>query len=135
MRSSTSSPGISDVVAIAPALTIGLAGRPVPASRLIALNGSPLGSAPTLRQHRVAAALGERQREHERLRDRLDGELGVVVADGPHPAARADDREREQFGIGVGELGDVRRRGPAAARPDLFEHLAEQRVMGSTARP
>ena len=40
-------PSMSAVVAIAPALTIGFAGRPVPSSRLIALNGSPLGSAPT----------------------------------------------------------------------------------------
>ena len=78
-----SAPGISDVVAIAPALTIGFAGRPVPASRLIALNGSPLGSAPTCAQHRVAPELVQREREHERLRHRLDRELGVVVADRP----------------------------------------------------
>ena len=32
---------------IAPALTSGFAGRPVSGSRLMALNGSPLGSAPT----------------------------------------------------------------------------------------
>ena len=32
-----------------PALTIALAGRPVPGSRLMALNASPLGSAPTQR--------------------------------------------------------------------------------------
>ena len=37
----------SEVVTIAPALIIGFAGRPVPGSRLIALNASPLGSAPT----------------------------------------------------------------------------------------
>ena len=55
VRSSMSSPRMSPVVAIAPALTIGLAGRPVPASRLIALNGSPLGSAPTRSQDLVAA--------------------------------------------------------------------------------
>jgi hypothetical protein len=47
VRSSTSSPGTSAEVAIAPALIIGFAGRPVIGSRLIALNGSPLGSAPT----------------------------------------------------------------------------------------
>ena len=40
-------PPTSEVVRIAPALTSGLAGRPVPGSRLMALNGSPLGSDPT----------------------------------------------------------------------------------------
>jgi hypothetical protein len=37
----------SEVVRMAPALIIGLAGRPVPGSMLTALNGSPLGSAET----------------------------------------------------------------------------------------
>jgi hypothetical protein len=46
-RTSGPEPVTSDVVRIAPALTIGLAGRPVPGSRLTALNGSPLGSAET----------------------------------------------------------------------------------------
>ena len=45
--SSESAPATSPAVAIAPALIIGLRGRPVVGSRLIALNASPLGSTPT----------------------------------------------------------------------------------------
>ena len=37
----------SDVVTMAPALIIGLSGRPLVGSRLMALKRSPLGSAPT----------------------------------------------------------------------------------------
>lgn len=48
-RSSRSVPGTRPVTAIAPALMSGLAGRPVDSSRLMALNGSPLGSTPTWR--------------------------------------------------------------------------------------
>ncbi len=51
MRASRSS-GVAaftwPVVAIAPALIIGLTGRPVALWRLIALKASPLGSTPTL---------------------------------------------------------------------------------------
>ena len=39
-------PATSDEVAMAPALIIGFSGRPVPGSRLIELNASPLGSTP-----------------------------------------------------------------------------------------
>lgn len=46
-RSSGSAPATSELVTMAPALTIGLGGRPVPGSRRIELNPSPLGSAPT----------------------------------------------------------------------------------------
>lgn len=41
------SPATSELVTMAPALTIGFGGRPVPGSRRIELNASPLGSAPT----------------------------------------------------------------------------------------
>jgi hypothetical protein len=40
-------PSINPVEAIAPALIIGLRGRPVSGSRLIELNASPVGSTPT----------------------------------------------------------------------------------------
>ncbi len=46
-RSSSEAPRTRDVVTIAPALTIGLGGRPVTGSRRIELKPSPLGSAPT----------------------------------------------------------------------------------------
>ena len=42
--SSAVSPAMSELVTIAPALMSGFRGRPVSGSRLIALNGSPLGS-------------------------------------------------------------------------------------------
>ena len=45
--SSAVSPAMSELVTIAPALMSGFSGRPVSGSRLIALNGSPLGSSPT----------------------------------------------------------------------------------------
>ena len=46
-RSSGSEPATIDDVRMAPALINGLSGRPVPGSRLTALNASPLGSTPT----------------------------------------------------------------------------------------
>ena len=46
-RSSGPAPATSDEVRMAPALISGLSGRPVPGSRLMALNASPLGSTPT----------------------------------------------------------------------------------------
>ncbi len=46
--SSRVAPATRLVVTIAPALTIGLWARMVTSSRLMVLNGSPVGSAPTL---------------------------------------------------------------------------------------
>ena len=47
-----------------------------------------------LRQHRIAAALDEREREDERLRHRLDRELGVVVARRTHTRPRGPTTAR-----------------------------------------
>src|SRR4051812_48739189 len=50
------------------------------------------------------------QREDERLGDRLDAELRLVVADGEHAPSWTDDRERQAIGVRARELGDVLRR-------------------------
>ena len=55
-----SRPGKSPVVAMAPALIIGFAGRPEMGSRLMALNASPDGSTPTF--WKTASALGAQAR-------------------------------------------------------------------------
>ena len=82
--SSAVSPAMSELVTIAPALIIGFSGRPVSGSRLIALNGSPLGSTPTCLMTSREARLLEREGEHERLRHRLDRERRLAVADLVH---------------------------------------------------
>ena len=113
VRSSMSPPAISAVVAIAPALTIGLAGRPVPASRLIALNGSPLGSAPT-RASTASRPRLQRERQHERLRHRLDRELGAAsptVMTRPRGPTTA---KASSSGSTVRQLGDVDAGSPAS---------------------
>ncbi len=45
-RSSAERPATSELAAMAPALIIGLRGRPLPGSRLISLKASPVGSTP-----------------------------------------------------------------------------------------
>ena len=49
----------------------------------------------------------QRQAEHERLGDRLDGEQLLVIADVVSLAVDGDDRDAEPVGVGLGELGDV----------------------------
>ena len=72
--------GIRAVVTMAPALIMALAGRPVPRSRLIALNASPLGSVPDPAAHLVEPELGQGQGVHERFRHGLDRERHLGVA-------------------------------------------------------
>ena len=75
---------------MAPALIIGLDGRPVTGSRLIALKASPLGSAPTCASMPSRPSSAERECVHEGLGNRLEGERhfgvpgSVQVADQAH---------------------------------------------------
>ena len=126
--SSAVSPAMSELMTIAPALIIGLNGRPAAGSRLIALNGSPLGSTPTCLTTSCEARLLEREGEHERLRDRLDRERRLAVADLVHRAADADERDAERLGIGVGQLGDVGRELAVGVRSRDLEHRVERRT-------
>ena len=49
----------------------------------------------------------ERQAEHERLRDRLNAEQLLAVADVEHLAVDGDDGDAEPVRVGQGQLGDV----------------------------
>ena len=60
-------------------------------------------------QHRVAALVLERHAEHERLRDRLDGEREVGVAHLVDVAVGGDHADAEPVRVGAPELGDVGR--------------------------
>ena len=107
MRSAKSLPWIRSAVAIAPALTSGLNGRFdcfVEHDRVERLAGRLDAD---LLEHRLAAVVFERQPEHERLRDRLDAEQLLVVADVERLPVDGHDRDAEPIGVGQGQLGDV----------------------------
>ena len=63
-----------DVVTIAPAFTIGLAGRPVPWFQADRVEGLAARLDPYPREYAVDADVRQRERVHERLGDRLDRE-------------------------------------------------------------
>ena len=110
---------------MAPALMSGLSGRPVVASRLIALNGSPLGSNADVALDDVDAELADRQGVHERLRARLDRERQLVVAGRVHVAAHAGEGDAEAIRVDRGELGDVVRHGAVGRRRVLGQDVVE----------
>ena len=98
------------MIAIAPAFTIGFGARFVASSSSIALKLSPVGDTPTFVEHDVTAVEFERQPVHEQLRDRLDRERVLDVADEDLFAVERDRGDRETIRIHRGEFGDVRRR-------------------------
>ena len=90
---------------MAPALTMGLAGRPVPGSRLIALNASPLGSTPTRASTpstptSASASAYTKGLEIDWMRERSPAVAGLV-----HRARDADERETERLGSAVDSCG------------------------------
>ena len=86
-------------------------------------------------EHALAPVVLERQAVDERLRDRLQREQAVGVADVEALALGGDHADREPGGVGARELGDVV--GDAAfvhlARllEDLFERAAQRRHRGA----
>ena len=74
------------------------------------------------------ARLLEREGEDERLRHRLDRERRLAVAHLVHAAADADERGAEGLGVGVRQLGDVRRERAVGVRPRDVEHGVERRT-------
>ena len=73
----------------------------------IELKGSPDGSTPIDAFHPLGAERVQRQREHERLRHRLDGEGHPGVADLVDVAVEGGEADAEMIGIGLAEFGNV----------------------------
>ncbi|SKX74617.1 Uncharacterised protein [Mycobacteroides abscessus subsp. abscessus] len=78
-----------------------------------------------LLQHRVESAVGQCRRVGERLGDRLDGELDLVVADAVRSAVDGGDCDREQIGVGLGQVRDVVGDGSAALGIERIEDLGQ----------
>ena len=93
-------------VAMAPALIIGLSGRPVPGSRLMELNASPWA-------RRRALRMTARRDLPARARRRTAAEIDWMVkwcGCPPHPRRRGrpgGDADAEPGRVGLGQLGDV----------------------------
>ena len=74
IAASSVSPGIRPAAAMAPALTMGLNGRPEPAASVMALNASPVGSTPMCRRTPASPMGIQGGRVDQRLGQRLEGE-------------------------------------------------------------
>ncbi len=91
---------------MAPAFTMGLNGR-LRSSTTIELKALPDGSTPTCSSTWSRPLVFERHPEHERLRDRLDGEVEIGVAHLVHVAVGRHHADAEPVRVGPAQLGDV----------------------------
>ncbi len=85
----------------------GLRGRRDDGSTLTSLNASPEGSTPMWESTSCTPCTATHQRVGQRLRDRLDRELGRGVTGRIDVSVVDHQRERESIGVDGGELGDV----------------------------
>jgi len=107
-------------------LTIAFAARPVPSSRLIALNASParLGADPPA--DLLQAELGQDERVHEGLGHRLQRERVITAARPVSVAVHADQRQAEVAPVGRRELRDVGRDLALVHMPQPVVHLRQR---------
>ncbi len=82
---------------------------------------------PDLGEHRLGAAVGQRQCVDERLGDRLDRE-GHEVAGGVDSAIEGREAQPARGGVSLGQLGDVVSDLPGVDGADGLPHLVQQPV-------
>ena len=83
-----------------------------------------------LRQHVIKAAVGQGQRVHEGLGNRLDRELHVAVAGGVLLAVHHHDGCGQLIRVHGGQLGNVVRQLPGGIGDDRRQRLGEVRGDG-----
>ena len=123
----------SPVVTIAPALTIGLYGRPRDVVQADGVERVAGRLDPDPRQDLLGAAVGQRQRVDERLGHRLDRERHEV-AGGVHLTVQGREAEAAGARVGLRQLGDVRRHvavvQPGHRPQDVVEQAVDRTASG-----
>ena len=134
-------PGTRLVVASAPALTIGfmvrssLSSMPITESK-----GNPVLLTPSLRRASAGPRASQHQGEDEELRDALDGELLLGVADGEDAPVHAGHAHAEGVGRaprpgrGCSRPPSPRRGGESARSPPRRSPAPRRRTGGSRSR-
>ena len=131
-----SAPAISAVVAIAPALTIGFAGRPVPRLEADRVERLTARLRADTREHRLAAEVCRASASTNGFDIDWIVNSALSSPDRDHATARTDHAEGEQLGVGARPVRGCSDGEFALVLPaTVASTFSSSAVIGSTARP